>query len=432
MIGDRDTMSKLPINNQRGKSVIINFQTPELQKRLGQLAAVVARKSQENIYTNVRIFQQDGVICLQGADSDSTLTVKLPGTTTDEAGKSVNVLIEYKRFNDIVQKLTAPTAALTLKSETVAVLLSGRSRSNYALSPTEAFLALPVIQSVPKAEDLALDGIVLPLPGLKEQLDQVTFAIPKVAGKFVSEAALIEAGSGRLSVVATDCYMMAVSTVKNDLLTSETSMTIARPALELLSKLDGGTTVRIADMEGQFVFVTDQEILTHGKTHSEFPPYARIYPKPGVFTASIVLKDKDAITHILERLNPSCFDDIKTIIFTATAPGSELVLTAIKTDKQATGDIFTDMGDEVADAEITGSTSIRFLLDISRLKQFTDRATFPVTLLFGSSTSILDLHSNGGTQEVPVYRFLVLPVRDDGPTSTPTAPTAKAAAAAKA
>ena len=70
----------------------INFQTPELQKRLGQLVAVVARKSQENIYTNVRIYSADGAIYLQGADSDSTLTVKLSGATVEPADSSVNVL----------------------------------------------------------------------------------------------------------------------------------------------------------------------------------------------------------------------------------------------------------------------------------------------------------------------------------------------------
>jgi DNA polymerase III sliding clamp (beta) subunit (PCNA family) len=411
----------------------INFQTPELQKRLGQLVAVVARKSQENIYTNVRVFSADGAIYLQGADSDSTLTVKLSGATVEPADSSVNVLLEYKRFNDIVQKLNAPTAALTVKDDgTGAVLNSARHRSNYACQPTDPFLALAVITAVPKIEDLALDGIVLPLPGLKEQLEQIFFAIPKVAGKFVSEAALIEAGNGRLTVVATDGKMMAVTTVKNELLTASTSMTVAKPALELLAKLDGGTTVKIVDMECQFVFATEFELLTHGKTHSEFPSYARIFPKPGAFKSKIVLKDKDALTHILERLKPSCFDDIKTIIFTAAGNGTELVFTAIKTDKQSTGDIFTDMGDEVAEVEVVGTDDVKFLLDISRLKQFTDRAKFPVTILFGSSTTILDLHDGAGTQEEPSYRFLVLPVRDDGPSSTPAAPTVKAVAAAKA
>jgi len=209
-------------------------------------------------------------------------------------------------------------------------------------------------------------------------------------------------------------------------------MTVAKPALELLAKLDGGTTVKIVDMEGQFVFATEFELLTHGKTHSEFPPYTRIFPKPGAFKSKIVLKDKDALTHILERLNPSCFDDIKTIIFTAAGNGTELVFTAIKTDKQSTGDIFTDMGDEVAEVEVVGPDDVKFLLDISRLKQFTDRAKFPVTILFGSSTTILDLHDGAGTQEEPSYRFLVLPVRDDGPSSTAAPSTVKAVAAAKA
>ena len=81
---------------------------------------------------------------------------------------------------------------------------------------------------------------------------------------------------------------------------------------------------------------------------------------------------------------------------------------------------------------MVGSDDVKFLLDISRLKQFTDRAKFPVTILFGSSTTILDLHDGAGTQEEPSYRFLVLPVRDDGPSSTAAPSTVKAVAAAKA
>ena len=87
----------------------ITFQTPELQKRLGQLGAVIARTSQEALYVSVRIFSNAaGIMFLQGADGDSTLTLKLPNATTDD--KSANMLVEYARLNAIVQRFTAPQA----------------------------------------------------------------------------------------------------------------------------------------------------------------------------------------------------------------------------------------------------------------------------------------------------------------------------------
>ena len=410
----------------------ITFVTSELQKRLGQLGAVIARKSQENIYTNVRIFSVDGTVYLHGADSDSTLTIGLlPLKNADDSLKPIatvedgvaNVLLEYKRFNDTVQKLTAPEAVLTLKGETEALLSSGKHRSRYVCHPTEAFTELAVVQAVPTRDDIALDGSVFPLPGLKSQIEQVAFSIPATAGKFVSDAALLEVKDGVLNVVATDGRMMAVSSTKEPSLTTDVAMTIAKPALDLLVKLSGGTTVKIVDMDGQFVFATELEILTHGKTHSEFPPYRRIFPQTGDFKTKITLTDKTALAAALGRLNPSCFDELKVIIFTASGNSNELTLTAVKTDKQSTGDIFTDMADEVIDAAVEGN-DVRFLLDINRLKQFTDRTEFPVMLLFKDGAHILDLHGNKGTQDEPTYRFLMLPLRDEGPSSTPLPPKA--------
>ena len=401
----------------------ITFQVPELQKRLGQLAAVIARTSQEALYVSIRIFTNAaGVVFLQGADVDSTLTLKLPTATADSA---VNVLLEYSRLNNIVQKMNAPQALLTLVGETEAILTSGKSRSRLACLPTAPFTSLSVVSSIPSEEELSFaEGYKFPLPGLKEQIEQISFTVPRQHSKYVASSALLVAKDKALSVVGTDGKMLGVSVVTTE--AEFAAFTIPKPALELLSKLDGGAgnIVTILDTESQLTFFTDGELLTHGKTHAEFPPYERIVPKTGAHTMSVVLKDKTALVSALERLRVSCFGDIKGINFSATS-NAELKLVAVKTDKQATGDTFTDMAEECVDAEISG-TAVNFQLDLDRILPFANNAIFPLSFYIKDSSSAIDVHANSGTPEKPTYRFILMPMRwEGGSSSVPLPPPEK-------
>ncbi len=401
----------------------ITFQVPEFQKRLGQLAAVIARTSQEALYVSIRIFTNaTGVVFLQGADVDSTLTLKLPTATADGP---VNVLFEYSRLNNIVQKMNAPQALLTLVGETEAILTSGKSRNRLACLPTAPFMSLSVVSSIPSEEELSFaEGIKFPLPGLKEQIEQVDFTVPQQHSKYVSASALLVSKDKKFSVVGTDGKMLGVSSVPTE--TEFASFMIPKQALELLKKLDGGAgnIVTILDTESQLTFSTDGELLTYGKTHAEFPPYERIVPKPGSHVMSIVLKDKTALVSALERLRVSCFGDLKGVNFRADN-NTELTIVAVKTDKQATGDTFTDMAEERIDAEIVG-TGFNFQLDIDRILPFANLAVFPVSLYIKDFSSPIDVHANSGTPENPTYHFIVMPMNwEGGANSVPIPPTEK-------
>jgi DNA polymerase III sliding clamp (beta) subunit (PCNA family) len=396
----------------------ITFQTPELQKRLGQLGAVIARTSQEALYVSVRIFSNAaGIMFLQGADGDSTLTLKLPNATTDD--KSANMLVEYARLNAIVQRFTAPQAVLALNGESEAVLLSGRSRARLSCLPTAPFMSLPVVSTIPTEEEIAVSGgVVLPLPGLKGQIEQVLFTVPKEQSKYVMASALIFAKDKILTVAGCDSKMIGMSLAPID--SEFPSFTIPKTALELLSKLDGGALnlVTVIDSESMLTFSTDCELLTYGQTHAEFPPYQRVIPEAGSHVLCITLKNKETFLAALETIRPSCLGLFKGVAFSVKS-ATELCLTAARVDKQATGVVFTDMADESLDADITG-TAVKFELDIDRLLPFAKQATFPVTLYVKSSSTPVDIHANGGTPDKPVYRLVVMPMNiESGVSSTP-------------
>lgn len=388
----------------------ITFAVPELQKQLGQLSAVVARKSEEALYGNVRLFTDDaGIVTLQGIDIDATITVKIPSAKAD--GK-VNILLVFTVLNEVVQSLITPEVSIVYKNEQESILTSGKLRVRlHGAQPVEKFLDLPVVNGID--EKPSLGGYTFGLPGLKEQIDQVDFSVPAPGGKFVVPSALLVSTSDTLSVVATDGIQLATSSVSSNL--GEFAFTLPKPALELIKKLAGGTTVTISDTEGAFYIETELELVTYNKTHSEFPPYTRIIPAIGTLPTCVVITAPFELVSAIRALKSVCGDKEKPgVAFSVKEGGNSIALNAVNSVKVSTGDLFTEMGiNREITAAITGP-AVTTILDAKRLTGFLERAVFPLTLYIKDGCSILDMHANGGTPEKPTYRFLMMPMRGEG------------------
>ncbi len=388
----------------------VTFVVAELKQRLAELGAVVAKKSDEALYKSIRLFTDaDGVVNIQGIDIDTTMTLKMPAAKVDG---TVNVLLDYGFLNSIVPTFGAAEAVITSKSETEALLSSGKYRGRLRTSPTAAFTDLPIVAGI--SEKPELGGYTFGLPGLKAQIESIDFAVPAAEGRHVVASALIAATATELNVVGTDGMVLAANTSPSDI--GEFSFTMPKPALEIIKKLEGGPKVTISDTEGAFFFETELELVTYNKTHAEFPPYQSIIPKPGVNNISFTFKDKTEVVSALTRLKPSCVTTAEAkerpvnIVLLDDATNVNLV--AVKEDKLATGDIYTDMATDSIAVEGSGSP-IKIKLDILKILPFLERATFPVTVYLKSFSSIADMHSAGGTPEKPTYRFLVMPMRAD-------------------
>jgi hypothetical protein len=188
--------------------------------------------------------------------------------------------------------------------------------------------------------------------------------------------------------------------------------------------LEGGTTVKIVDMESQFVFITDLELATHDKTHSEFPPYARIFPTDA-YATKVTFHDKDKLISVLKRHRSLSKEDTFDVSLRVDVEMQRLSMTTLNVDRLSTGDVFHEVACDMIKVEATGD-AFTTTLDANRLITFLGHAVFPVTMLVPASSAvgvkrILDFHSSGGTQEEPTYRFLLLPLRS-GPMMSTAAP----------
>ncbi len=389
----------------------VTFNVPALKLAFAQLAAVIARKSQEALYRNVRVFTDAGVVYLQGIDIDSTMTLKIPTATADG---EVNVLLDFAYVNAIVTPMLVEQIVLNITGETEAVLSSGKLK-RYRLNtfPTAKFLELPVLQSI--ADKPQTGANTFGLPGLKEQIDQIGFSVPTSEGRHVVASALFEATATDLNLVGTNGLVLSLSTVPLPPGVTAFSFSIPKSALELLSKLEGGEakTVKISDTEGAYFFETDTELVTYSKTHATFPNYRGIVPASADYPTTVVFNKQAELLSSLATLQACCIvtaeQKERPINFTYDG-ASNMFLSAVKIDKLPTGDVYTDMGTDGVQVIGTGQ-AVRTLLDVLKVRPFLERAAFPVTMYIKSAASVVDMHGKGSTPTNPTYRFLVMPMR---------------------
>lgn len=379
-----------------------------LKARLAQLGAVIAKKSAEPTYSLLRIFTEGGQVKLSGVDIDSSLTVIVKG----EAAGDVNFTVNFPKLNGLINSMSASEISVeyvegdenyvSVSAPPKGTRKKGQSAKLKA-EDTAAFMKLSMVGII--SECPSLDGISIGLPGFKEQIEQVQFAISKKEGKHVPTVAKVESDETSFRLVATDGYRIAISERPANL--GKFEYTISEPSLELVKKLNG-ENLTVYDSPATYYFVTDVELLTCGKTHGEFPPYNRVVPKNDAPKTTVVLADKAALKEALQFVRQTADPENPGVNVKTTADSLEFgsAHEESRTDKS----VFRNMAEDEVPATVTGAPgSTKF--DIDKAAPFFDRATFPVTLLMNEATSVLDFHANGGTPEKPVYRFLLMPMR---------------------
>src|ERR1700722_3082196 len=107
----------------------VKFNTEELKKVLGKLAAVVSKKAATPVFGYVRLFamQSPGTlgytVGITGVDIDATLTASF---VKAEAEGPVDVLLPFTRLIEIINHTSAAETIIETDGETKARLKSGK------------------------------------------------------------------------------------------------------------------------------------------------------------------------------------------------------------------------------------------------------------------------------------------------------------------
>lgn len=388
----------------------VTFEVKELQKRLGELSAIVARKSEEEVYKHVRLFTDEaGAVKITGLDIDSALTVTLPKAKADGP---VNFVLLYSRLTELVANTDVAEAAI-VDSGKGAQYSTKKGKYIVKGFPVDKFTELPVWQAL--NDKPAIGGHTLGLPGLKSQISLVDFSVPDSDGKFVTSCIQLESDNSELKLVATDGVQLVFSIVPANL--GEFTITLPKPALDLIKRLDGGPTITIIETEGALYFVTELETLMYSRTHAAFPAYQRIIPdvtvapvtKIGITNIKEFAASLGRARAISRNLNGDKEAKNATVL-TVVEGGDTLTVQAGVDESGTDGIVFRNMGDDEIVVTIEGAgNSTR--LDIDRILPFIELAEKDITILLKDAQSIVDIHADGGNPIKPTYRLLIMPMR---------------------
>jgi DNA polymerase III sliding clamp (beta) subunit (PCNA family) len=387
----------------------IVFNVLELQAALERLSGVVGCLGQEPVYGNVRLSDKNGVVQLLGVDIDKSLTVMLPAAKW--LGPSGAVCFEYKQLKNIVKGFRTKQASIAFTNER-ATISSGTFKCNMQSYSAEKFTELAVVQVIRYKPEHG--GFTIGLPGLKEQIEQVAFAIPSSDGMFDLPSVLLESTPEALRMVATDGFSMAISSLPANL--GDFSYTLPKRLLKEIAKMQGDVA-SIAVTGDAFYVTTELELLTYSKTHSEFPPYSRVIPTPGTFPTSIFV-DSRALAESLKRLLPNANDEEPGVMFTVAENGKSLELKTSHAVAQSTGSTFVREGRDAIPAEVLGSAN-HFKINLKKLLPFLEQVEGKIEMVCKDALHVVDMHAHGGSQSQPVYRFLQMPMSMEDAEYTP-------------
>lgn len=372
----------------------VKFNTEELKKVLSKLAAVVAKKAAVPVYGYVRLFAVQAAgslgysVAITGVDIDATLTVAF---TKAEPEGPVDVLLPFTKLMDILSGITAPDVTIDTDGETKARIKAARFTGEMKPRPLTEW---PQILERPEAAKA-----VVGLAGFKDQIAKIVFAVPANDGKYTVTVAKLESTAAELKFIATDGFGLAISTSPANYGAFE--MTLPKPALELVSKLEG-SQLTIAEAEGGFYFDTELETLTVSRSHGTFPDYKAIVPAK--FTTKISL-DKETFSLALKRTKALADAEKPVIVFAVEENGKELSLKAASLETIAEGTAFRQMADDTIDATVEGPAA-DFSLNVAMTLPFLDKATGPIVIQVTKNTEIVDFHGNADA-----YRWLQMPTQ---------------------
>jgi DNA polymerase-3 subunit beta len=372
----------------------VTFKTDELQRRLAQLGGVVAKKPTLEVFNYVWLYTQadNNAVHLRGMDIDATLDVTLKAAVADGA---VNVLLPYAKLTEIANAIPAPETVITVTGEESAIISAGRMRGQdletYPLVNLPSFLENPTAS---KAQ--------IGLPGFKEQIGSIIYVInDSKENKFAPSVAKLESTETELKLIATDGFRLVVSTVPQN--AGVFSLTLPKPALEKITRLEGGETgtLTIAEVEAGFYFYTGSEVLTINRTAGEFPPYERIIPQ-GDPASTITIQQTKELLAVIHMIKPSADKEKPVLVFTAK---DGLLVAEAATKKQALAKAGEMRFAGVADLDAVSTAPADFSLDVKLLLPFLENvADTPLVINVKSSTAIVDFHGGNGK-----VRFLQMP-----------------------
>ena len=260
--------------------MLIRVHRARFLSELQPMQGIVERRSTIPVLSHLLLRAEGQELRIAATDLDVSMTSSVEAAVETEGGLAV----QAQKFIEIVRALPSEEIELEIEGETQLAIRGGSSRFKLRGLPASDFPTLPEL-----AEDAGMD---IPFALLQRMIGQIFFAVSPDESRFQLNGALLETGEGRLGLVATDGYRLAL--VENELpgVGAGEGVLIPRKALQELQRLDHEGDVRFRRATHHLGFGLGRRQLSCRILEGTFPDYQRViatdHPHHAVFERKVL------------------------------------------------------------------------------------------------------------------------------------------------
>jgi DNA polymerase-3 subunit beta len=250
-----------------GTGMKISCGRDELVAKLGIVSRAVSTRGAVQVLSGILLSAEGGRVTLAATDMELSLRTTLEADVEGDGA----VVVPGKLLVDLARLLPDPSVTFEYRPEEgVAHIVSGAASYRVNTYAAEDFPRLPSLEAQLHAIDRA---------ALLETVERVARSASRDESRPVLTGILVRFERGRLVMVATDSYRLAVKETQLESAAPELEAIIPARALQELVRLAGGETVELGVHENHVVFGTGEAWLTTRRIDGQFPNYRQLLPE---------------------------------------------------------------------------------------------------------------------------------------------------------
>jgi len=263
---------------------------------LTKQVSITERRSIMPILSNVLIDLSKNRINLYSTD----LELSAISHVEYEGSVEKKLVIHGRKFLDILKEMEPEAISLEVKDNTL-TLVQKQSEFVLGLQDSEEF---PEVKEIAGIQEFSIDGGIF-----LEMLEKVQFAISSDETRYVLTGMYMLASDGKLSVVGTDGFRMALCGKSINGLGDFKGVIVPKRSIAEIGRVVGeGETVRVVMGEKHVQFGTGSVVLISRLIEGGFPDYENVIPKNNSNIAKVekmrLLKGLRKVSTIISKSEP--------------------------------------------------------------------------------------------------------------------------------
>jgi DNA polymerase-3 subunit beta len=252
----------------------LNIEKNQLLNSLTAVSKGMSNRSTMPILSGVLLIAGGNELMLRTTD----LEISIQNQTAALVETEGETVVPGRLFTDIVKNLPEASVELELDGSVLSIASGDSSFTVNTLNP----LDYPSFPTVDKERQITVDA-----KDLQRMIKRVSKAISRDESRPVLKGVLLKINEGKLSLVATDSYRLAVveRAVSNS---SDFELIVPGEVLEEVTKISSSDDViTLTEAENQIMFELGRTVFISRKIEGNYPNYAALIPNEKVLSSVI-------------------------------------------------------------------------------------------------------------------------------------------------